>query len=88
MSQNDPLGILKAQGKRPSSLDVVVVVITMRELVGIVPLILVHNCDSVSEEMIHTIMAGACTHLGLSGGVDCLFNDSIAQSMIVLDAVI
>jgi hypothetical protein len=60
----------------------------MRELVGIVPLILVHNCDSVSEEMIHTIMAWACTHLGHSGGVDGLFNDSIAQSVIVLDAVI
>jgi hypothetical protein len=73
--------------ERLSSLDIVVV-ITMRELVGIVPLILVHNCDSVSEEMIHTIMAGACTHLGHSRGVDCLFNDSIAQSMIVLDAVI
>jgi hypothetical protein len=33
-------------------------------------------------------MAWACTHLGHSGGVDGLFNDSIAQSMIVLDAVI
>ena len=76
----------KHRGKRHSSLDVVV--ITMRELVGIVPLILVHNCDSIPEEMIHTIMAWACTHLGHSGGVDDLFNDSIAQSMIVLDAVI
>ena len=60
----------------------------MRELVGIVPLVLVHDCNSVSDEMIHTVMAGACTHLGHSGGVEGLFNDSIAQSMIVLDAVI
>ena len=44
-------------------LDVVVVVITMRELVGVVPLVLVHDCDSVSDEMVHTIMAGACAHL-------------------------
>jgi len=36
----------------------------MRELVGIVPLVLVHDCNSVSDEMIHTVMAGACTYLG------------------------
>jgi hypothetical protein len=81
------MNLHREQGKRHSSLDDVVV-ITMRELVGIVPLILVHNCDSIPEEMIHTIMAWACTHLGHRGGVDGLFNDSIAQSMIVLDAVI
>ena len=79
---------LKHREREHSSLDDVVVVITMRELVGIIPLILVHNCDSIPEEMIHTIMAWACTHLGHRGGVDGLFNDSIAQSMIVLDAVI
>jgi hypothetical protein len=82
------MNLHREQGKRRSSLDDVVVVITMRELVGIVSLILVHNCDSIPEEMIHTIMAWACTHLGHSGGVDGLFNDSIAQPMIVLDAVI
>jgi hypothetical protein len=60
----------------------------MRELVRVIPLVLVHDCDSVSDEMVHTVMAGACTHLGHSGGVDGLFNDSIAQSVIVLDAVI
>jgi hypothetical protein len=82
------MNLHREQGKRRSSLDDVVVVITMRELVGIVSLILVHNCDSIPEEMIHTIMAWACTHLGHGGGVDGLFNDSIAQPMIVLDAVI
>jgi len=56
----------------------IVVVITVCELVRIASLTLVHNCYGVSEEMIHTIMTRACTHLGHRGGVDCLFNDSIA----------
>jgi hypothetical protein len=65
------------QGNLTSQLNIVVV-ITVCELVRIVSLTLVHNCDGVSEKMIHTIMTRACTHLGHRGGVDCLFNDSIA----------
>jgi hypothetical protein len=52
------------KSSQPHSLDDVVVVIVMRELVGVVPLVLVHDCDSVSDEMVHTVMAWTCTHLG------------------------
>jgi hypothetical protein len=60
----------------------------MRELVGVVPLVLVHDCDSVSDEMVHAIMAGASTHLGHTEGVDRIFNDSTAQSMIIFEAIV
>ncbi len=60
----------------------------MRELIGVVPLVLVHDCDSVSDEMVHTVMAWTRTHSGDSKRVDYFFNDSFAQSMIIFEAIV
>ena len=60
----------------------------MRELVGIISLVLVDDCNGVTDEMVHTVVAWACTHLGHSGGVNNLFGDSTAQSMVIFDAII
>jgi hypothetical protein len=38
----------------------------MRELVGVISLVLVDDCNGVSDEMIHAVMAGARAHLGFS----------------------
>ena len=65
-----------------------VVVAVMCELVGVVSLVLVNYCDGVSDEMVHTVVARACTHLGFSEGVDHLLDYSLAQSMIVSYAVL
>jgi hypothetical protein len=42
------------------------VVVVMRELVGIVPLVLVHECNGVPDEMVHTVVAGTRAYLGFS----------------------
>jgi hypothetical protein len=67
---------------------VVLVVAVMRELVGVVSLVLVNDCDGVSDEMVHAVVAGARAHLGFSEGIDHLLDYSLAQSMIVSYAVI
>jgi membrane protein required for beta-lactamase induction len=69
-------------------LVVVVVVVVMCELIGVVSLVLVNDCDGVSDEMVHTVVAGACAHFGFSEGVDHLLDYSLAQSMIVSYAII
>ena len=50
----------------------------MCELVGVVSLVLVNECDGVSDEMVHTVVAGARAHLGFSEGVDHLLDYSLA----------
>jgi len=50
----------------------------MCELVWVVPLVLVYDCDSVSNEVVHAVMAGAGTHLSYSEWINRLFNGSTA----------
>ncbi len=38
----------------------------MCELVGIVSMILVNDCDGISDKMVHAVVARASAHLGLS----------------------
>jgi hypothetical protein len=47
----------------------------MRELVRIVPLALVHNCDRISEKLVHAVMAWTCAYFGQAG---LLFDYSLA----------
>jgi hypothetical protein len=63
-----------------SGLDVAV----MRELVGIVTLVLAHYCNSVSDKLIHTVMAWAHAHLGKV----CLFDYTLTHPVLVVDAVV
>lgn len=55
---------LEYRKNEPGFLHVVVAV--MCELVGIVSLILVNDCDGVSDKMVHAVVARASAHLGLS----------------------
>ena len=43
-----------------------VVAVVMSELIWVVPLVLVHDFQGISDEMVHTIVAWTCTHLGYS----------------------
>jgi hypothetical protein len=55
---------LNIEKSHPGGLYIVVVI--MRELVGVVSLVLVHDCDGVSDEMVHTVVTGARANLGFS----------------------
>ena len=63
-----------------SGLDIAVV----REMVGIVTLVLAHYCNSVSDKLIHTVMAWAHAHLGKV----CLFDYTRTNPVLVVDAVV
>jgi hypothetical protein len=54
---------LSIEKTHPDGLHIVIV---MRELVGIVPLVLVHYCDGVSDEMVHTVVAWTRANHGFS----------------------
>ena len=63
---NNNSSILSFEYRKKPASYLHVVVVVMRELVGVVSLVLVNDCEGVSDEMVHTVVAGARAHLGFS----------------------